>query len=188
MNTRKNLRAHPLGYHVAVVDGDKDPGHPALVDLRRYKETRLEHEMPACIFGTHSLFSYGIVYGVYFILYNEDSEIIGWASTAMDETDPIARRIVLLCTNTEGYKGAGTVLMLAILRYARAEGTRSVVLDALYTSVPFYKSLGFKATGDCEDEVCPMQLVLQKGGARGKRRYSRGRILRHSLRRSLCHK
>lgn len=158
---KENLRAHPLGYSVVVVDGYKEPRHPALADLRRYKETQLMQEMPDCIFGD-SLFSYGIIMGTYFILLNADSEIIGYAWA-----NPEGRALYLrhLCTNTQKYKGAGTILLNAVIKAAKEDGFRAVTLDSLEEAIPFYEKMGFHAKGRSEDELYPM-ILSWAGGTR----------------------
>lgn len=168
---KENLRAHPLGYSVVIVDGYKDPRHPALADLRRYKETQLIQNMPDCIFGD-SLFSYGIVMGTYFILLNEDSEIIGYAWGSPEGHAFYLRH---LCTNTLKYKGAGTILMNAVIARAKKDGFRRITLDALEEAVPFYERMGFHNRGMSEDELYPMILRFSEGGTRKKRRTRRCR-------------
>ncbi len=173
---KQNLRKNASAYSIFIVDSEREPGY--LVHLLAFIKSKLANEIPDCNFAS-VLLEDGIQPGLYFILVNAASEIIGYAWTAPDADNPNARYVYHLCANTQKYKGGGTVLMNTILDYTKQEGFGAITLDALLTAVPFYESLGFvKEKPDCSvehDGLCRMtfQIVRRSSSSSGGKRSSR---------------
>lgn len=119
--SKQNLRKNATAYQIFVVDSIREPEHPVLVHLHKFIQQKLMQEIPDCIFALQSLED-EIQKGLYFILLNKASEVIGYAWTLPDEERLNARHVQHLCANTQKYKGGGTVLMNAILQYTIQEG------------------------------------------------------------------
>lgn len=169
---KQNLRKNANTYQIYIVDSIREPRHPALFYLHKFIQGKLVEEIPDCIFALQSLED-ELQEGLYFILFNNATQVIGYAWTFPDEDKPNARHVQHLCANTQKYKGGGTVLMSAILNYTRNERFQMITLDALPCAIPFYESLGFvKENPDYlieDDELCPMIFYILFGGRRTKR-------------------
>jgi hypothetical protein len=110
----------------------------------------------------------GVQQGIYFILYDTENRIIGYAWTNKWNH---SLYVHYLCSNHIDYKGAGTVLLKHIIQYAKTNGYTSVLLSSVSSAIPFYKGHGFvKTNPECpETGSCEMILQFTNGGTYRKR-------------------
>lgn len=143
-----DLREKPASYFSLVVTDAESDEVEELLDNVKTKDEYCDGWLPSDLADKFD--------GTYIILKAKKTNLILGFAILKELTKTL--HIKVICSNNK-YKGAGTMIIEIIKRYAVLNHFNKIKLSSIYEAIPFYQLMGFKT--DCtpkEGELCSMSI------------------------------